>query len=230
MSKLKDLTGQQFGYLTVLYRVPGRERTTWHCVCKCGNETDALSTSLLSGSTTACNRCHGYKIEKMKGRVSPKLQDLTGQRFGQLTVLEYDRKSRKWLCQCDCGRTVKMVCTYLTNGSRTDCGHTAFQATGERVKSGSAGSVNGTNIFAIQHIMDGKLRTTNTSGVTGVSVCQRRGKPAYKARIGIHNKEISLGTFSTFEEAVAARKAAEDKYFKPVLDETLAKCRTKNKP
>lgn len=37
----------------------------------------------------------------------PNRIDLTGKRFGRLTVIEYAGKS-KWLCKCDCG-TVKAM-------------------------------------------------------------------------------------------------------------------------
>lgn len=36
MGKHADLTGQQFGRLTALYRVDTRP-TEWHCRCICGN-------------------------------------------------------------------------------------------------------------------------------------------------------------------------------------------------
>ena len=47
--------------------------------------------------------------------------DLTGQKFGHWTVLEYDKDS-KWLCKCDCG-TIKSVNTVsLRKGLSTSCG------------------------------------------------------------------------------------------------------------
>ena len=56
----KDLTGQKFGKLTVLYRAAdyiepnGRLRTMWHCVCECGNEKDIRGNNLTSKSTQSC--------------------------------------------------------------------------------------------------------------------------------------------------------------------------------
>lgn len=52
-------------------------------------------------------------------------QDLTGKRFGRLTVLSFSHKSGKrvcWLCQCDCGETkvAKAIC--LTQGATRSCG------------------------------------------------------------------------------------------------------------
>ena len=59
--------------------------------------------------------------------------------------------------------------------------------------------------------MNSKLRTTNTSGVAGVRFVKHRGK--WQARIKIDYQEKSLGYFLTFEEAVQARKTAEESYW-----------------
>lgn len=62
MSKKLDLNGKEFEYLTVMYE-NGRhgKRVVWHCKCKCGNETDVMSTDLTTGNTKSCG-CR--KIEK----------------------------------------------------------------------------------------------------------------------------------------------------------------------
>lgn len=41
MAKIKDITGQKFGRLTVLYRLHNcsKKRVHWLCVCECGNLT-----------------------------------------------------------------------------------------------------------------------------------------------------------------------------------------------
>jgi hypothetical protein len=51
-------------------------------------------------------------------------------------------------------------------------------------------------------------RSDNVTGVTGVS--QRRGK--FIARIQAEGREVCLGTYSTLEEAEAARRGAEALY------------------
>lgn len=65
------------------------------------------------------------------------LIDLTGQRFGRLTVLERgedyisppsatgygDRTvSPRWICQCDCGRRVLVMGASLRRGASRSCG------------------------------------------------------------------------------------------------------------
>jgi len=56
MAKIKDLTGQRFGRLTVLYDTGKRKNgnVVWHCRCDCGNESDVRSDSLVFARTTSC--------------------------------------------------------------------------------------------------------------------------------------------------------------------------------
>ena len=56
-----------------------------------------------------------------------------------------------------------------------------------------------------------RLKSNNTSGVTGVNWDKRYNK--WEARIKKDYKQIHLGYFNDFEDAVKARKDAEKKYF-----------------
>lgn len=52
----KDLTGQRFGKLVVLYPTEKRQSRSvvWHCICDCGNEADISSKNLTYGSSQSC--------------------------------------------------------------------------------------------------------------------------------------------------------------------------------
>lgn len=53
------------------------------------------------------------------------LIDITGQRFGRLTVLqrlEGAKKYSRWLCACECGREAKVLGDNLRNGRTQSCG------------------------------------------------------------------------------------------------------------
>lgn len=52
----KDLTGQKFGKLNVLYPTNKYKNShiLWHCKCDCGNELDVIGASLISGNTKSC--------------------------------------------------------------------------------------------------------------------------------------------------------------------------------
>lgn len=57
MGKILDLTGQKFGYLTVLQLSESKhkqQRAYWKCQCKCGNITDVASNDLRRGNIKSC--------------------------------------------------------------------------------------------------------------------------------------------------------------------------------
>ncbi len=55
--KKLDLTGQQFGMLTVMHPAENiGKRTAWVCHCDCGREAVVKTCHLRSGHTTSC-RC-----------------------------------------------------------------------------------------------------------------------------------------------------------------------------
>lgn len=98
----RDLCGQRFGKLTVIRRVEGTQSNraradSWLCRCDCGNESVVLGSNLVRGHTKSCGCI--------------KLNDLTGQHIGSLTVLGRSdkyatrgkRSVRLWECKCDCG-------------------------------------------------------------------------------------------------------------------------------
>ena len=60
-----------------------------------------------------------------------------------------------------------------------------------------------------------KLDKRSTTGYTGVYLEKRTNK--YIARITVNKKYIHLGTFSSKEEAIDARRKAEIEYFKDLL-------------
>lgn len=60
--KKHDLTGQRFGFLTVLYKSDKDTKNIyWHCKCDCGNEKDTAAHSLISGMTKSCG-CYHNKV------------------------------------------------------------------------------------------------------------------------------------------------------------------------
>jgi len=55
MSHLIDLSGQRFGRLTVIEKVPSETRNArWKCICDCGKETYPLGTTLRRGESKSC--------------------------------------------------------------------------------------------------------------------------------------------------------------------------------
>lgn len=51
--------------------------------------------------------------------------DMTGQRFGMLTVwypVECTNSGKMWMCRCDCGNVLKVLRGNLLKGAQTSCG------------------------------------------------------------------------------------------------------------
>lgn len=63
--------------------------------------------------------------------------DLTGQRFGRWTVLEFDTNKNGqtyWKCRCDCGIEKSVNGARLKNGTSQSCGCLSKEKTSERSK------------------------------------------------------------------------------------------------
>ena len=123
LGKFNDLTGKRFGRLVVIKRAENRGgHVAWQCLCDCGNYKDVISQSLTRGVTTSCG-C--YNKEKNVGKPSWNYNDLTGQKFGNLTVvkrIENKGKYAVWECLCDCGNTTEVFGGNLRKGHTKSCG------------------------------------------------------------------------------------------------------------
>ena len=124
-SKLINAVGKKFGMLTVLERADdkispnGNKHTRWLCRCECGNTTVVMWDNLKSGHTTSCG-CALVNFCKSK------IEDITGKKFGKLTVLSRcgstKQKQAVWLCQCECGNYINVLGNHLKSGHTTSCG------------------------------------------------------------------------------------------------------------
>lgn len=121
--KLKDLTEQKFGKLTVLYRAEskitgGKKRTMWHCLCECGNEIDVSSDYLNKSQCPSCG-CEATKNRIEKNRINN-----IGEKFGRLTIVDilWDEDRTKAICKCDCGNDYIGVKTDIVSGHTQSCG------------------------------------------------------------------------------------------------------------
>lgn len=129
MGKLINEIGNTYGYLTVIERAPSKNnRAMWKCKCKCGNEVIVAGKLLRNGQTKSCG-C--LKIEKtIERNIIRGGGDLTGQRFGKLTVIKFHswlehenhHKERLWECRCDCGNICLAKHAYLRYGDVSSCG------------------------------------------------------------------------------------------------------------
>lgn len=221
--KLIDLTGQKFGRLTVLYRAKDyitktsrRKFTSWHCKCDCGNEIDVIGSSLKSGYTNSCG-CLSKESKKKYNTY-----DLSGE-YG----IGYTSKGEEFYFDLEDYDKIKDYCWCLNGDeyvvARTIDGkrntilfHRLLFPESKMVdhidhntRNNQKGNLR--EVVQQQNSMNHKISKSNTSGVTGVDWSKAHN--LWRARICFKGNEISLGYHVDFEDAVKARKKAEEKYF-----------------
>ena len=94
-SKVKDLTDQSFGKLTVLKRAENTKdgRAQWLCKCECGNTKVIKGKYLLNGDTKSCG-CLKHS--------EPVIKEINiGTKVGRFTVIKQADKTiiKKWATQ-----------------------------------------------------------------------------------------------------------------------------------
>lgn len=117
--KRKNIVGNKYGLLTVIsfqgYNPNYKQKEeTYLCKCDCGNTTIANKNALLKGEKKSCGCIRGKN----------NYVDLTGKKFGKLTVLERlpNQKGHViYKCVCECGKYRNAKAEDLKNGSVTDC-------------------------------------------------------------------------------------------------------------
>ena len=131
MSKLIDLTGQDFGYWHVIERAENDKsgKAYWLCKCtKCNKTIKAVSGAhLRTGRSKQCQDC------AVKNMISSHIKNEQGKTYGylyverQATEEEKPRQNRDgvyWVCTCTkCGRkNVIVFGDYLRKGETKSCG------------------------------------------------------------------------------------------------------------
>lgn len=195
----KDLTGQRFGKLTIIERGPNAlpASARWICRCDCGSPTKLIyGTALRFGLTRSCgcNRvAAGHK----------RIVDITGQKFGRLTVLSQagsnDEGKALWTCVCDCGNTVTVIGKALRSRTTKSCGCWKRQHTSDRFK--KHGMVGTPEYKAWKAAKDRCFNPNNNHyeyyGARGVTMCDEWANSfeAFYAYVGPRPPGTSLDRF-----------------------------------
>lgn len=225
-----DLNGKRFGRLTIIKRVEnrilpsGQKRSQWLCKCDCGNYATVLGYMLTSGKTQSCGCLHNEAFAMARKKYNN--YDLSGE-YG----VGYTTKGDEFYFDLEDYDKIKDYCwTIRNNGYVTaycpttmnrillhrlimNCDNNNLYIDhihGNKTRNDNRKS-NLRTATPSQNTMNKPLLKNNTSGVTGVSWNKRKGE--WESYITIDGKRKGLGYFSNFDDAVAARKDAEEKYF-----------------
>lgn len=196
-----NLIGQRFGKLTVIKELGGGRIL---CRCDCGREKEFNKSNVKRGLAKSCGSC----VRRHTRR--DLIKDVTGKRFGKLVVIR-ELGYRRVLCKCDCGNVKEVNKSHLLSGDIISCGckmrKNAIEARAPKLYEGTD----------INKISTATATSRSSTGIRGVSYSTRREK--YRANIGFRGQKFELGYFDTLEEAAAARKAAEERLYKPLIEE-----------
>lgn len=232
MVKVKiDLTNQIFGKWKVLHQTDdyidknNKHYARWLCECQCEKHTirKVIGKDLKNNKSSSCG-CEQIKAVKLTGKANKKYNtyDLTGE-YG----IGYTLKGEPFYFDLEDYDKIKDYCWFINNDGyvssntfnttkkKTILMHHIIKQTDLFVdhknhKKFDNRKLNLRESTNSQNCMNHKLKVNNTSGVSGVSWDKKSKK--WHSRIGINNKEISLGFYENFNEAVKVRKQAEEKY------------------
>ena len=141
MGKYIDLTGQTFGFLTVIERAENRIQPSgqsvpqWLCRCICGNTKIVRGRDLRYGGVRSCG-CK--KMDMIKESLTINLTGVVMSDYGvkdsKLTVLErvddyispQGHHSIRWRCKCKCGNEKILLTNQIVSGKVKDCGHCGY--------------------------------------------------------------------------------------------------------
>ena len=229
MGKFIDLTGKQFGRLTVIRRgddfvsQKGHHRVGWLCSCSCGNPNlvHVRAESLKCGETKSCGCLEKENLQRIAHRKGQNRFE-----WAESYIAGFTSNGERFIFDKDDYEKVMQHCWHSTGS-----GYIVTDLPGKKSISLHRYLMNATQNEIVDHtnhdVLDNRrcnlrivsrgmnnsnraIRSDNTTGVSGV-FRTRNGK--WTARIGSNGSHHQLGTYDSFSDAVAARKAAEEKYF-----------------
>lgn len=165
--------GQRFGRLLVLSDEP---RSHCLCRCDCGTERLVASSNLRRGFSTSCG-CQKKINGREKALQSP---DLTGRRFGRLSIIEraVDLPGSRWRCRCVCGAEIVVRGIHLIRGERVSCGCMGKEKASALCIERSTHGLRHTAEYTILNAMRQRCENKNNKrfadyGGRGIRVCQK---------------------------------------------------------
>ena len=234
MGRFKDLTGQRFERLVVTGRAPdeytscGNKKIMWYCDCDCGTKNKIISGSDLRDQNT--KSCGCLNIEKIKERMhemkhQTNKYDLSGE-FG----IGWTSKGEEFWFDLDDYEKIKDYCWYfhhtgylvakdIYNDYKMIMFHKivfddGYDYTVDHIvhKLYDCRKNELRKCTRSQNNKNRGIMKNNTSGVTGVYWHSR--DQLWIASINIdENVRKEIARTTNFEEAVSARKEAEERYY-----------------
>lgn len=152
------MIGKRFSKLVVIDNAPkmGKD-VAYLCQCDCGKTTITKGVYLRNGDTTSCG-CMSSRIQSEYRK-----KNLIGQKFTKLTVIKCvgtnKWRNQKFLCTCDCGKSIIVPGGSLIGGTTKSCGCLWAEI---MIKD------NKDTLFSLPHIDDVCLKIKNREEAKGI--------------------------------------------------------------
>lgn len=231
---MNDLTNNIYGRLKVIHRAEdyispkGKHYVKWHCLCECGNEIDVMARSLISGNTKSCGCLHKETMRNIMSNNRESniwIEDNDIYWFidkrnikGCISKEDYERCNKYYWSSRWNPHTKSYYFFTKIDYKVIPMGRfiLSVEDKDKRVDHINHETTNNTRdnlriVTNSENTMNRNINSNNTSGVTGVNF--EKSSRKWIARIQVDGKRIRLGYFAHFEDAVKARKEAEEKYF-----------------
>lgn len=201
-----DYVGKTFGRLTVLVEVLPRTRPRkWECKCSCGNTKEIQQIGLQNGNTRSCGCLKKERTSECKSTHGSSTTKLYGRwltmrsRCYNRNTASYPYYGGRGVGVCDAW---KDFATFESWAEST--GYTSKLTLDRIDPDGNYEPGNCRWVTRVTQARNRRIKSTNTSGVTGV--CFSEQYNAYLSYVGIDGIQVKLGFFPTIEEAAEVRK------------------------
>lgn len=212
MPSKKDYTGIKKNMLTAI-KPDENKPGYWIFECECGTLKSIRPCNVFSrGETKSCGCLNRQKIHEPKNR-----KNLEGQHFGSLKVIKFmgiKGQESTYLCECKCGGEIIVKGSSLTSGNTSSCGCIGSKNRVNNVKKYTSKNKEiGTNIELCQKT---EANANNKLGVRGVWFDKKTER--YIAYITFKGHSKIIGRYIHIEDAISARKKAEEEIFLPFIE------------
>lgn len=221
--KKYNISGQIFERLTVIKQVEsyvspkGYKQSQWLCKCECGTELIVTAQRLKSKNTKSCGCLKKELLKKTKTKHNKsytkeyKAYYSIKNRCYNPKDAHYNYYGKKNIKMCD--KWLENVENFINDvGPAPSKIHSIDRINPD-------GNYEPNNVrWATQTVqnINKKITTRNKSGTIGVHYSKTSKK--WQAVIAVNKKKIHLGYFNKIEDAITARKNAEEIYHKPLLN------------
>lgn len=199
-----DLTGQNINGWQILGihdpRVNNHGEILWDCVCPfCKEITTQTYYILRTNRVKGCKKCRGKNTAV----------DITGQRFGRLTAIEYIGSNKGqgaiWRCKCDCGNEVNVKKNCLTTGGTKSCGclNRAQLISPKRDLTGEK--------FGFLKVIKYTGENSKNNGSNWLCLCENCGTEVVVSQHCLMQGQISCGCVKSKSEIVITQFLTENK-------------------